>query len=258
MKFVLKKLLQYYLKYITKLVLLIHHPIIIAIAGSTNKTFVRNAVNEMLKGEGISVRSNPKSFNTEIGLPLAILNLPSGYSSYKNWLPIIFKAATQIFTASFPKILVLELGASDRGDIEYLLSIINPRIAIITDITQRYIEGFGYMDELVKEYEYLAKKIKKTGLVILNYDNARVRSLAKEIKAKIAFFGLIDNNYNLDDASLWQAVELKKEDNGQLVKINHNNIISEHKINSFGEHHVYALLVCLIIKDYVERKEKKN
>lgn len=258
MKFVLKKLLQYYLKYITKLVLFIHRPLIIAIAGSTNKTFVKNAVNEMLKGEGRNVRSNPKSFNTEIGLPLAILNLPSGYSSYKNWLPIIFKAAKQIFAANFPRILVLEFGISDKGDMKYLLSIISPQIAIITDITQRYIEGFGYMDELVKEYEYLAKKVKKTGLVVLNYDNARVRSLAEEIKEKIAFFGLIDNNHNLDDASLWQAVEIKRGNSGQLVKVNHNNIISEHKINSFGEHHVYALLVCLIIKDYVERKEKKN
>mgnify|MGYP001616887660 CR=1 FL=1 len=258
MKLILKVILKYYLKYLTKLVLFIHRPLIIAVAGSTNKTFVKNAVNEMLKRGGRETRSNPKSFNTEIGLPLAILNLPSGYNSYKNWLPIIFKVAAQIFTASFPKILVLELGASDRGDIKYLLSIISPKIAVITDITQRYIEGFGYMDELVKEYEYLAKKIKKTGLVIFNYDNARVRSLAKEIKAKIAFFSLADNNYNLDDASLWQAAELKKEDNGQLVKVNHNNIISEHKINSFGEHHVYALLICLIIKDYVEKGEKKN
>ena len=258
MKLFLKVILKYYLKYLTKLALFIHRPLIIAVAGSTNKTFVKNAINEMLEGEGREARSNPKSFNTEIGLPLAILNLPSGYNSYKNWLPIILKAAKQIFTASFPKILVLELGASDRGDMKYLLSMISPPIAVITDITQRYIEGFGYMDELVKEYEYLAKKIKKTGLVVLNYDNTRIRSLAKEIRAKAVFFSLVNNNYNLDDASLWQAAELKKEDNGQLVKVIHNNIISEHKINSFGEHHVYALLICLIIKDYVEKAEKKN
>jgi UDP-N-acetylmuramoyl-tripeptide--D-alanyl-D-alanine ligase len=257
MKYLFKKILQYYLKYLTKLVLFIHRPIIIAIAGSTNKTFVRDAVSEMLKGEGRNVCSNPKSFNTEIGLPLAILNLPSGYSSYKNWLPIILKAPTQIFAANFPKILVLELGASDRGDMKYLLSIISPKIAIITDITQRYIEGFGYMDELVKEYEYLAKKAKKSGLIVLNYDNAMVRSLAKGVKAKIAFFSPVGDN-NLDDASLWQAIGCKKEENGQSVKVNHNNIISEHKINRFGEHHIHALLISLIIKDYVEKEEKKN
>ncbi len=259
MKSIFKIILKYYLKYITKLFLFIHRPIIIAIAGSTNKTFVKDAVNEMLKGEGIKVRSNPKSFNTEIGLPLAILNLPSGYSSYKNWLPIIFKAAAQIFIVNFPKILVLELGISDSRDMKHLLSIIKPKVAVITDITQRYIDGFGYMDELVKEYEYLAKKIMKTGLVILNYDNVRVRSLVKGVRAKIAFFNLNrDNDGSLDDVSLWQALEIIKEDDGQLVKVNRNNIINEYKINRFGKHHIYALLICLIIKDYVDKEEKKN
>ncbi len=266
MKIIFKKILQYYLKYITKLVLLVHRPTIIAIAGSTNKTFVKDDINKMLEGEGISVRSNFKSFNTEIGLPLAILNLPSGYNSYKNWPPIIFKAALQIFKISFPKFLVLELGVSNPRDMKYLLSIIKPKIVVVTDITQRYLESFDDMDKLVKEYEYLVKNIKKTSLSILNYDNIRVKNLANVNQNIVEYFGV-------EDGANWQAVEIKREDHasltclpagrsyggasrGQTIKVNHNDIVEEYKINRFGKHHVCSLLISLIIKDYVQKTKK--
>ncbi len=248
MKILFKKLLQYYLKYITKLVLILHRPTIIAIAGSTNKTFVKDEIGKVLKEQGTSVRLNPKSFNTEIGLPLAILKLPSGYNSYKNWLPIILKALKRLVQFDFPKYLVLELGISDPGDMKYLLSIIKPKIVVITDITQRYIEGFDDMDDLIDEYEYLVKKTKKNSTILLNYDNERIKNLAK-ISDKYVYYGL-------KDGSLWQAVEIKKETRGLMTKVSHNDIVKEYIIHSFGEHHVYALLIGLIIKEYV-KKEKK-
>jgi len=243
MKYILKTILKYYLKYITKLVLLIHRPTIIAIAGSTNKTFVKEEIKKALSAKGKSVRANPRNFNTEIGLPLAILYLSSGYNSYKNWLPIIFKALLVIFQTNFPKFLILELGVSDKGDMKYLLSVIKPKIAIITNITQRYLEGFADMDDLVGEYELLVKKTRKDGLVILNYDNIRVRELSKSAKARIEFFGL-------QNGAGWRAVEARKRKIGQNVEVTHNNVANQYKINCFGEHHVYAMLVGLIVKNY--------
>lgn len=258
MKFILKTFLQYYLKYITKLVLLIHRPTIIAIAGSTNKTFVKDEINKLLQEpsfakatagkKGIKVRSNPKSFNTEIGLPLAILNLPSGYNSYKNWLPIIFKSILKIFNFKFPEFLVLELGISNPGDAKYLLSIIKPKIVIITDITQRYLESFDDMDELTEEYEYLTKKTKKRGIILLNYDNERIKKLAN-IGYKFIYYGL-------NDGAHWQAIEINREERGQSIKISHNDIVNKYSINRFGVHHVYNLLISLIVKDYVQKEEK--
>ena len=250
MKKILKLLLQYYLKYITKLVLLIHRPAIIAIAGSTNKTFVKEEVSRVLRELGKNVRANPRSFNTEIGLPLVVLNLSSGYNSYRNWLPIIFKAFLAIFQRNFPQYLVLELGVSDPGDMKYLLSIIKPRLAIITNITQRYLESFSDMDRLAGEYEYLAKK---SGIVALNYDNIKVRNMKEITNAPVKFFSIKNNN---KISNLWQSVEINKTDKGQTVKISHNNILKEYKINRFGDHHVYNLLIGLIIKDYVKKEEK--
>ena len=177
-------------------------------------------------------------------MPLAVLNLPSGYNSYKDWLPIIHKAALRIFQFNFPKFLVLELGVSDPGDMKYLLTIIKPKIVVITDITQRYLEGFDDMDELVDEYEYLVKKADKRGLAVLNYDNPRIKKMANISKIKVKSFGL-------SDGADWQAAEIKKGDRGQSVKVRYNDIESKYEINRFGKHHVDALLIGLVIRRHL-------
>lgn len=247
MKIIFKTFLKYYLKAITKIVLLIHRPYIIAIAGSTNKTFVKDEINKILRKKGFSVRSNIKSFNTAIGLPLAILNLPSGYNKYIDWLPATLKAPLAIFKLNFPKFLVLELGISNPDDMKYLLSLIRPKIAIITDITQRYLDAFGSMTKLVGEYRYFIKKINKNGLVILNYDNIKIRELANISQTPVIFFGT-------SKEADWSGELISHDEKGQLIKINNNNKIFEHLINRHGDHHIYSVLIGFIIKDYVAQK----
>lgn len=246
MRKIFKIFLQLYLKYITKLALLIHRPTIIAIAGSTNKSFVKEKIKKTLEKKELDVRANPKNFNTEIGLPLSILYLPSGYNSYLNWLPIIIKAPLKIFQ-KFPKYLILELGTSNQGDMNYLLSIVKPKITIITEITQKHLEGFKDMDKLVGEYKSLIKKTKKDGLILLNYDNIRIKSLEKNITQKLETF-------SINNKSNWQAIEMKKIGEGQSIKVNHNDVLTDHKINRFGKHHVYVLLIDLIIERYLSKK----
>ena len=244
MKKIFKQFLKYYLKYITKYVLMIHRPTIIAIAGSTNKTFVKDEISRCLKEAGLEVRSNPRSFNTEIGLPLAILGLPSGFNSFKAWLPIIRQAAKSLFKVDFPRYLVLELGVSDLGDMKYLLSIIEPDIAVITDITQRYLEGFADMDELIGEYQLLATSVGGAGLLVLNNDNRRVRELRTLTEGQVLSFGL-------DSGADWRAVSINKSILGQNFKIENSAGSHDITIRYYGEHHLYAALTGEIIRDYL-------
>jgi len=247
MKSTFKQILKYYLKIITKLVLFINRPIVIGIAGSTNKTFAKNAIVETLKKENIDVRANPKSFNTEIGMPLAILNLKSGYNSYKNWIPSIIKAPKLIFQRKFPKVLILELGISDPGEMNHLSSIVKPKIAIITEITQRYLESFGDMDNLSEEYEYLVKSIPKDGLVLLNNDNNRVKSLSESAKCQVQLFGV-------GEGANWQAIQKSEDNTGQNLVIKYSNTKQEIKINKHGQHHIYSSLISLIVNKHVQEK----
>lgn len=241
MKTFFKTILKYYLKYITKIVLAVHRPTVIVVSGSSNKTFIRDEVRNILQRKGKTIRANPKNFNTEIGLPLAILNIKSGYNSYRAWLPVIISAFLAIFQKDFPEFLVLELGVSKRGDMKYLLSIVRPKISIISEITQRYIESFSGMDSLSREYEYLVKHTDKKGWVILNYDNIRVRNLAKKSKAQVEYFGLTNDEIG------WQIEKISKTEKGQEIVIRHENERNKFFLNRFGEHHGYALVVGKIV-----------
>jgi len=252
MKFFCKTILKYYLKYVTKIVLAVHRPKVIAISGSSNKTFIRDEVRKILEKKGKTVRANPKNFNTEIGLPLAILNVQSGYNSYRAWLPIIFQTFLAIFQKNFPEFLVLELGVSQRGDMRYLLSIVRPKISIISEINQRYVESFSGMDNLFLEYQYLARRTKKDGALILNYDNARVRSLSKKTKARVEFFG------KTEKTEIFQIEKIEKQEQGQKFWLKHNNKTQEFFVPRFGEHNVYAMTAGKVFEYILNIYELRN
>jgi UDP-N-acetylmuramoyl-tripeptide--D-alanyl-D-alanine ligase len=243
MKYILKKVLKSYLKFWAKVALFIHKPYIIAIAGSTNKSIIKDEINRILRSRGNDVRSNIKSFNTEIGLPLAILSLPSGYGSYSNWITAIKKAPLEALKKDFPRCLVLELGVSRPGDMRELLKIIKPNIAVISNITQRYLESFDDMDELVEEFELLAKNILPGGFVIVNSDNQRLKVIAKNSDKQNRTFGFIEGA---------DCLALSREEHGiiQDVKIRLGNEEFVRKVRRPGKHHVYALLVGMLIEKY--------
>ena len=249
MKTLLKQILKYYLKYITKLVLAIYRPLIIGVSGSINVIFTKEEIKRQLEAAGLAARFNPKNFNTEIGLPLAILNLPSGYNSYKSWPPIIWRAFKSIFYLKLPKILVLGLGVSDPGDMKYLMSLVKPDIGVITDITQRYIESFDDMDKLVGEYEIFTKAIKKNGYLILNYDNPRLRQLAQTVNQATIFFGLGKAGSGLKN--YWRGEIIEKTTAGQIIRVTDERQAASYQVNRFGQHHVYARLTGLIVKKIV-------
>ncbi len=247
MKLIFKPILKYYLKLIAKLVLAIYRPKIIVVSGSVNKTFVRDEIRKVLEKAGKSVRVNPRNFNTDIGLPLAILNISSGYGSYRQWRPVIGKACRAIWQKNFPEYLVLELGVSQAKDMCYLLTIVAPEISIITDITQRYLESFPSMNDLVAEYVYLARKTKKNGAVILNGDNLRVKELAKKARAPVYYFG-----ETCTEKNNWQIVKITKTETGQDVEIRHEEKTKEYDIPRFGRHHAFALAASLIVAEVIE------
>jgi len=195
-----------------------------------------------LEKAGKNVRANPRNFNTDIGLPLAILGLSSGYNSFREWRPIIGVAFRAIWQKNFPEYLVLELGVSCPGDMRYLLSIVRPKISVVTDITQRYLESFPGMNDLVAEYIYLAQNTKLSGAVILNADNLRVKELAKKSNASVYYFG-----ETYEQKNDYKIIKITKTETGQIVEIKHQEKTEEFAVPRFGRHHAFALAASLAV-----------
>lgn len=244
-------LLRIYLGFLAWVVIKRCQPIIIGIAGTTNKTFTKQAIEQAMIARNISTSSTVHNFNTDIGIPLTILDLPSGYNSYQRWLTIIPQAIVKAVRRSLPKVLVLELGISHPGDAEHLSDIIQPDILVITDITQRYRENFGDVNNLSKEYRKLIEKVSKKGLVVLNYDTMIVKDLEKYCQAKVLFFSVEDVGNSRED--IYFIKNLQGTESGQKFEI-----VSPEKnlsifIPRFGKHHLRSALVSQIVVDSIEK-----
>ena len=242
----LKSIVVFFLKWLAKIYILRVRPQVIVIAGTTGRHWVKEAIVEVLREKNFSVRANIKNFNAEIGLPLSILNLPSGEGSFWGWLRILwlsFKKATTIESLP-PQFLVLEMAVDRPDNMNYLLSIVKPKAAAFTSVTMIYQENFENLDKITNEYKKLIKALPWNGLTILNFDDERVKNLAKFSRNRIITYGF-------NEGADFRVENFKKVSDGQELKlqINHPKKIAAVKINRFGIHHIYAALVKEVIRE---------
>lgn len=142
------------------------NPKIIGITGSNGKTTTKELMYHLLKPQ-IPIFRNPGNLNTEIGLPLSILN-------YYNR----------------EKILVLELGISKKGDMENLIFLFKPDAGVFLNSGSAHIGNFENEFEIFEEKSKLMRSIKK-GIAVLYGDEERFLKLSKELEKEVRsfFFG---------------------------------------------------------------------
>ena len=90
----------------------------VGITGSVGKTSVKDICRAMLP---LRVHASPENFNTEIGLPLAILAAPPE-----------------------TEVLVLEMAMRGRGQIAELCEIAEPDVGAITNVGPVHLELLGH------------------------------------------------------------------------------------------------------------------
>lgn len=252
---ILRKLLQFKLKFLTRLYLLRYRPYVIVVAGTANRYWAKEYILEGLTEKKLSCRGSYKHFNAEIGLPLSALGLMPDKNQKKTrrWLKILKLAVKKSFGAEKnpPECLVLEMAIDRPDDIEYLLSIVKPDAAVFTAITMIYPENFDNLDEIALEYRKLIKALPKNGIALLNADDQRIIQLGQYAKAKIITYGI--ENQNAD----YLAGNIEKKLIGQEFTIQMPEMSAKSvKIDRFGKHHIYAELIKNIIIENIAQNSK--
>lgn len=163
---------------------------VIGITGSNGKTVVKEWLNHLLQNEFSIVRS-PKSFNSQIGVPLSILNINPANN-----------------------LGIFEAGISRKGEMRNLEKIIQPTIGIFTNIGNAHDEGFANRKEKVNEKLLLFKNSKS---LVSSSDDSFLFTAIKKFKSKNKQLNLFSWGKNPDD--ILRIKQIKKEDSSSLIEV---------------------------------------
>jgi UDP-N-acetylmuramoyl-tripeptide--D-alanyl-D-alanine ligase len=170
-------------------------PKIVAITGSVGKTTAKDAIAIVL-AKSFSVRKSEKSFNSEFGVPLAILGLQSGWSSFLWWLAILVRGCFRAWsTSACPEWIVLEVGTDAPGDIEKIARWIKPDIVVLTAFpaVPVHVEFFSSPSAVIAEKMNLVRSLKQDGTLILNADNEKVLRETQSSPSNKLLYGFAPN-----------------------------------------------------------------
>ncbi|MEW6408248.1 MAG: UDP-N-acetylmuramoyl-tripeptide--D-alanyl-D-alanine ligase [Patescibacteria group bacterium] len=207
----MKLFLQKLLKIIAKGILKRYKPKIIGITGSVGKTGTKEAV-ALLLSKKFKTRKTIGNYNNEIGVPLTIIGEKSAGKNIFGWMKILLKGLyLAIFKNDYPEILILEMGIDRPGDMDYLVDLAKPDIAIISAISEIpvHLEFFKNAQELAKEKGKIVRCLTKNNFAILNYDDRYVKKLKSQTKAQVLTFGVSEkadfwaDNLTLDSKELF-------------------------------------------------------
>ncbi len=141
----------------------------IGITGSNGKTILKEWLYQCLWNEFPTVKS-PKSFNSQIGLPLSLLQINDSH-----------------------ELGIFEVGISKPEEMDKLEYIFHPQIGLLTHIGTAHLANFKSEEELIDEK---LKLFKDSEVVIYNGDNSLVDNKIKELYSskKLISYGFKEHN----------------------------------------------------------------
>ncbi|MFW5853096.1 MAG: glutamate ligase domain-containing protein [Patescibacteria group bacterium] len=210
-KNIIKKFVKILFTWEARLVLWRYKPRLILITGSIGKTSTKEAVYTLFNSFFQTGKSQ-KSYNSDIGLPLAVLDLDTAWDSYWGWIKNLVKGFKKIiWSKTYPEWLVLEVGADRPRDISQLAEWLSAEIVIINPIPEipPHIEFFNSRDHLVAEKHSLVKTLKPDGLLVYNEDNQDAKGAVALFSGQAKSFGLSEKA----DVAAHEVHVIYQEDN---------------------------------------------
>ncbi|MWN06584.1 UDP-N-acetylmuramoyl-tripeptide--D-alanyl-D-alanine ligase [Gilliamella sp. Pas-s95] len=143
---------------------------IVALTGSSGKTSVKEMTAAILQhcGQTLYTQGN---FNNDIGVPLTLFRLTEQ-----------------------DQFAVVELGANHIGEIAYTTNIVKPQSALINNIAEAHIEGFGSLEGVATAKGEIFVGLPKNGIAIINLDSCSDKWFTKLTNKKIWTFSLSNSS----------------------------------------------------------------
>jgi len=214
--------------------------VVIGLTGSCGKTTVKEMVFSILAGMWPAGPDYPSdcvlktkgNFNNLIGLPLSLLPLNVSH-----------RAA------------ILEMGMNRPGELTRLGTIADPDISCITNIYGAHLAGLQSIEGVARAKEELFAVTKKSGILVVNLDDVRIRELSgKYTNRKITFSTQAQEEQNLGANTnkrpdVWSS-NIQMGGGGVITfTLHHQEMTTVVHLNIAGEHNVSnslcAASICL-------------
>lgn len=221
--------------------------LVVGVTGSSGKTSTKEAIGELVKiafGDNCLISSG--NLNNEIGLPLALL----GYREVPSAWQYPFVIIGSYIRGWRKKVLgayVLEYAVDRPGDMDKLISIIRPNVAVITNIASVHLENYSSIEELIDEKLKIALNLPGSGAVVYNGDDENLTIHIKKLNLscrQITFGSGKDNDIRLSSHKL--------ESNKTEFSIVVDGKERRYSINALGEQHVMATLPVAAVAKLME------
>jgi len=136
---------------------------VIAITGSSGKTTTKDLVAQVLPGNVVAAQG---SFNTEVGVPLTILDADEG-----------------------TEFLVLEMGMRGLGHIRYLCTIAQPDISLVLNVGSAHVGMLGGPEDVARAKGEIVERLPAAAVAVLNADDPQVAAMVDRTAARVLTFG---------------------------------------------------------------------
>ena len=141
----------------------------IAVTGSVGKTSTKEALRRVLGAQG-ETHASAASFNNHWGVPLSLARCPASV-----------------------RFAIAEIGMNHAGEIDTLVRMVRPHVAIITTVEPVHLEFFAGIEAIADAKAEIFAGIEPGGAVLLNRDNSQFARLSRRAKklgiSRIVAFG---------------------------------------------------------------------
>jgi len=131
---------------------------VIAITGSVGKTSTKEALRRVLSAQG-ETHASAASFNNHWGVPLSLARCPASV-----------------------RFAIFEIGMNHAGEIETLVKMVRPQVAIITTVEKVHLEFFDGIEGIADAKAEIFAGVEAGGAVVLNRDNSQFERLQRRAK----------------------------------------------------------------------------
>jgi UDP-N-acetylmuramoyl-tripeptide--D-alanyl-D-alanine ligase len=133
---------------------------VIAVTGSVGKTSTKEALRTVLSAQG-ETHASVASFNNHWGVPLSLARCPAR-----------------------TRFAVFEIGMNHAGEIEPLVKMVRPHIAVVTTVEPVHLEFFAGLEAIADAKAEIFAGVEPGGVAVLNRDNSQFARLKANAQAR--------------------------------------------------------------------------